>query len=90
MNFSLSGLPKSPHIDYWDYYGIRANMPDVAAGPLAAAKAGEGVFCDQTGFSGLSLEGNGFKATFSIEGRAGADYVRRALDGVSRLAKAFD
>ncbi|MCM2266668.1 MAG: hypothetical protein NDI60_02715 [Elusimicrobiales bacterium] len=89
LNFSLSGLPKAPHVDYWDYYDIRANLPDVAAGPLAAAKAGDSVFNEQTGFSRLTLDGNELKLVFEQEGYAGTQYVHRILEEASRLALAF-
>lgn len=89
LNFSLSGLPKAPHVDYWDYYSIRTNMPDVAAGPLAAAKAGDSVFSEQAGFASLTLDGNELKLVFELEGYAGTAYVRRVLDESSRLALAF-
>jgi len=89
LNFSLSGLPKIPHVDYWDNYDIRSNMPDVATGPLAAAKAGDNVFSEQAGFSGLTLDGNELKLVFELEGYAGTAYVRRVLDESSRLSAAF-
>ena len=89
LNFSFSGLPKAPHVDYWDNYEIRANLPDVAVGPLAAAKAGENVFGEQAGFSSLTVDGNELKLVFELEGYAGTAYVRRVLDEASRLAAAF-
>lgn len=89
LNFSLSGLPKAPHVDYWDYYDIRTNMPDVAAGPLAAAKTGDNVFCEQAGFSRLTVDGNELKLVFELEGYARTSYVRRILHEASRLALAF-
>jgi hypothetical protein len=89
LNFSLSGLPKAPHVDYWDYYDIRTNMPDVAAGPLAAAKTGDTVFCEQAGFSRLTVDGNELKLVFELQGYARTSYVRRILHEASRLALAF-
>lgn len=87
--FTLSKLPLAPHVDYWDHYEIRTNDHQAAAGPLAAAKAVETIFNDENGFSRLILEGPEFKAHFRLEGYPNADYVRRVLDAVSRLAAAL-
>ena len=86
----LSTLPKLRLAPAWERYVVRCDQEQAALKPLAEAKNGDDVFTDAAGFSGLELSGTEFKAVFRLEGYVGTAYVKRVLEGVTRLASCFN
>ena len=87
---SLQTIPAGPR---WDHYEVRSNLPDLVLKPLSEAKDKQNVFKAEKGFSGMSLDKDGFKFSFRIQGSAEyADmaFIKNILEETSRLAAAFN
>ena len=86
-------LPKLPSVPLWEDYEIRSNMPELVLKPLSEARHEHDVFTAAAGFSGMSLDKEGFKFKFYIDGfveTADSAFIRKILEETSGLAAAFN
>ena len=83
------GLAPVGDVLYWKAWAIFANKPGPAVTALSAARLGGGVFDEEHGFKGMTLEGDRFEFRFRKDGILHIDYARDVVRAAAALAANF-